>query len=181
MIYRHTIADFAERTVANLQHIDRLNETEAQSGVPVTERGVFPATQLVNSLLGLVVFPKEGYDQHLEDVTLAALVDRGWPVLQVEYPAPACTKKGIHRECTNLKELVRVLRNGISHFNFTFQVDPHGCEISAVRIANRCLSCRQETTAVTLSLADLRSVALSYAESIISRAVEDEGYTRRSL
>jgi hypothetical protein len=164
-----------------LHQIERLDREEESTGVPRDERTTFPVTQLVNSLLGLIVFPKEGFEGHIEDVSLDALVQRGWPSLRIDYPTPQC-KQRPHRQCTDLRELVRVLRNGVSHFNVEFRVDQESREITEVRLANRCRTCKQETTLVTMSVPELKQVAMLYADSIIRRAVETDGYrsTRRA-
>jgi hypothetical protein len=49
--YRDLIVDFAQRTLRNLDHV----QAQARTG----DEGVYPVTQLWNSLLGLIVLPHE--------------------------------------------------------------------------------------------------------------------------
>ena len=74
MEYKDVLADFAHRTLQNLAHIRRLEQEQRDCGVPLECLSAFPVTQQVNSLLGLVVFPKEGYKEHIPNKTLAELV-----------------------------------------------------------------------------------------------------------
>jgi hypothetical protein len=57
--YKKLIRDFAVRTRANLTRIYDLAALE--QGQDPASRTVFEVTQLINSMLGLLVFPKEAY------------------------------------------------------------------------------------------------------------------------
>ena len=52
MIYQDVIRDFAERTRANLRAIERLGTEGVEA---------YETTQLLNSMLGLLVFPREEF------------------------------------------------------------------------------------------------------------------------
>ena len=58
-MYDKLIRDFAVRTRANLTRINDLATVE--KGTDPESRTVFEVTQLINSMLGLLVFPKEAY------------------------------------------------------------------------------------------------------------------------
>lgn len=88
MQYKDVLADFAHRTLQNLAHIRRREQDQRDCGVPLECLSAFPVTQQVNSLLGLVVFPKEGYKEHIPNKTLAELVAEGWPQLSITRPHP---------------------------------------------------------------------------------------------
>lgn len=182
MEYRHQVADFAERTLSNLERIEAVERNELKSGVSPRDVTVFPLTQLIGSMLGLVVFPKERYEDHLPEVSIKELVEnRGWPRLQVEYPAPESCSKGRHLRCEDLRELTRVVRNGISHCNLEFAVEGDTWDISSLRISNICPKCEQETTVVTLTVAKARVLAQKYADIIVETAVQKDGYKRRFM
>ena len=70
------IIDFAKRTRANLEFIEAA-EKDGQS--------VFEVTQLANSLLGLLIFPKERYMDSIPNTPLAELVSNGWPDIKTTY------------------------------------------------------------------------------------------------
>lgn len=161
------LADFARRTLLNLEHIDRLYDEETNCDKLPEERSAFPVTQLINSLLGLVVFPKENYGKSIPDKTLAELIGEGWPRLQIFYPSPACEKEPHnHKRCDSLKELVRVLRNGTSHFNVKFE-NSSAEQIEWVTFSNRCRACKELTTSVRLDVDQVRDIAQRYARLII--------------
>jgi hypothetical protein len=61
MNYEVLVKDFAERTMANLKTIERMH----QDGRPV-----FETTQLINSCLGLLVFPQQTYVDSIPKLSL---------------------------------------------------------------------------------------------------------------
>jgi len=96
-MYNHLHHDFAKRTKANLEYIDSAYE----AGVP----DVYNVTQLINSLLGMVIFLKEGKfvpKAPLEiicgDMNFEVLIDK-------------------NESCKNMKEFLRCFRNAIAHCN----------------------------------------------------------------
>ncbi len=198
MEYKDVLVDFARRTLMNVNHIRQLEQEQRNSGTSLECLSAFSVTQQVNSLLGLIVFPKEGYKEHIPNKTLSELVAEGWPQLHITRPYPRCTAKrrpaiqrvkcddpncscsehqltegelarfqANHRECTTLAQLIRVLRNGISHFNIEFHANSVTREIDFIEISNRCTCCDQITTTVRLSVDDARQVAERYAQIII--------------
>lgn len=175
MEYKDFLADFARRTLTNLEHIRRLEQNERDQGIQPECLTAFPVTQQVNSLLGLVVFPREGYEQHIPDKTIAELLGEGWPKLTITHPNPMCSNKTPrcernHRECKTLTELIRVLRNGVSHFNIQFEADPNSHEITFIEVSNRCTCCNQITTTIRLSTDQVKEIAERYAQLIIKHA-----------
>lgn len=98
------IADFASRTLRNL---DRIQQAE-QDG----ENNVFPITQLWNSLLGLIVMPRERDERLIPETPISDLRTEGWP-LPVEAVGDSDT----------LRDLVRHLRNAVAHGNVRFTAD----------------------------------------------------------
>jgi hypothetical protein len=98
MEYKNVLADFAQRTLDNLCHIRAVEQAQRDAGIPLERLSAFPLTQQVNSLLGLVVFPKEGYRAHIPDKTLEQLVEDGWPYPQIRRPNPTCTATKRHVE-----------------------------------------------------------------------------------
>ncbi len=77
------------------------------------ERGVedlYPVTQLWNSLLGLVVLPRELDVSCIPETLMAQLWAEGWP----RFPTTAGD------EPRTLRELVSHLRHAVAHFNVEF-------------------------------------------------------------
>jgi len=102
MEYKDLVKDFAERTRINLSII----QDEVKSG-----RDAYEVTQLINSLLGLLVFPEQAFIKKIPEIKIDDLKKQGWPIPRV------C---GNYSQVSDLKQLVRYLRNGIAHFNVCF-------------------------------------------------------------
>ena len=108
MYYEDLVRDFAERTKTNLE----LVRTEAKAG-----KNAYEVTQLINSMLGLLVFPQQEFYSNIPETELCALEREGWPIPRV---------RGDYSQVRNLKQLARYLRNGITHFNLRFtETDGH--------------------------------------------------------
>jgi hypothetical protein len=117
MKYEDLITDFAKRTLANLDLVKRA----AIEGHP----DAYEVTQLWNSLLGLIVLPRERDVRRLPRIRLAQLHAGGWPVM---------TTAG-ELQSEDLRGLVGTLRNAVAHFNVKFHANGHG-EIQRVSLWN---------------------------------------------
>jgi HEPN family protein len=112
------VIDFAKRTRLNLEAI----ETAKDNGEDVRE-----FTQLINSLLGLLIFPYEHSSCTIQPTPLQALVnDHGWPEIK--------TSKGKLRENT-LGELARSMRHSFAHCLVEFLSDDKG-NVGSVKLWN---------------------------------------------
>jgi hypothetical protein len=87
MYYQNLIHDFATRTRANLETLKR-----PQAGAPAYE-----VTQLVNSLLGLLVFPQQKFVDDIPKTEISKLEEEGWPIPKI--PAP-------FKQVSDLQQLV---------------------------------------------------------------------------
>lgn len=74
MNYEDVVADFAKRTSKNL---------EALEGIQGQGEEVFEVTQLINSMLGLLIFPREEFVGRIPEKPLTELKAEGWPVPNV--------------------------------------------------------------------------------------------------
>lgn len=107
MNYPDVVRDFARRTRTNLEAID---------GIVATQGDAFEVTQLINSMLGLLVFPQQKYVDNIPKTGLAELAAMGWPIPRV---------RGDFKQVENLNQLIRYLRNAVAHFNIKFVSDRH--------------------------------------------------------
>ena len=112
------VADFARRTLANLDCV----QNEERNG----REDVYPFTQLWNSLLGLIVLPREADLDRIPATPLADLWVQGWPRVTVSV--------GADRTQT-LPDLVIALRNAVAHFNVSFHAGSDR-EITSVTVWN---------------------------------------------
>jgi HEPN pEK499 p136 len=131
------LRSLAERILANLEHIER---DAPKWGEPDQDRSPYPDTQLLTSLLGVLVFPN-----HRTPEALGELI-KGYPELSqiviVRYPVNGAGPVELvgadgERECIDPKTvegLPRLLRNSIAHFNIR-PLESNG-RFSGVRVWN---------------------------------------------
>ena len=67
---RNTVLDFARRTKSNLNEIQHLQIAEQKDG---SKPKYFEVTQLINSCIGLVIFPYEKAFNYLPNIDLQHL------------------------------------------------------------------------------------------------------------
>lgn len=104
---RNTTEGFAQRVRKNLDFIIKKRD-EGQD--------VHEVTQLVISLLGIIVFPwEDGALKHLESLRLSELEAEGWPQWDILLDENHDTK--------TLGKLFRHLRNAVSHRRLKFFSD----------------------------------------------------------
>lgn len=127
---------FALRTRANLEILRSIQcalrkranlETLRSILGQKSDLEIYEVTQLINSMLGLLVFPEQKYIKQIPETPIEDLERDGWPIPEVE---------GTYPQVKNLNQLVRYLRNGISHCNLEFLSDD-GVEITGIRIWNK--------------------------------------------
>lgn len=147
MIYEELIRDFADRTQKNLKFIE--NRAEQEKRRPFDEKQVFETTQLINSMLGLLVFPVENYYEQIPSTRLRELENYGgFPRIQIT--------KG-QNLCTNFKQLVKRLRHGVAHCNLEFTAN--GSEITGLKVWNTDEADRSvKIWVIHLTLNDLREI-----------------------
>ena len=149
MRYEEVIRDFAERTSKNLSMIEQL-QTEG--------REAYEVTQLVNSMLGLLVFPQQNYINQIPETPLDDLKRDGWPV-------PNCQRGP--DEVRNLNQLIRYLRNAIAHFNIEF-IDDGQNQLRLLKVWNENRD-GVKTWEAELSVSDLRGIAERFIGLILSK------------
>lgn len=141
--YKDLIADFAKRTRANLDLIEK----HAANGDEAYE-----VTQLVNSLLGLLVFPRERFMNRIPETPLSELHESGWPRLTITHG---------ETECQTLRELTSKLRHSISHCNLEFIADRKG-ELTGLRVWNTVRAKRNWEAELTLT--QLKTIATKFID-----------------
>ena len=142
MEYKNLVKDFALRTRANLELIRK----EANEG-----KEAYEVTQLINSMLGLLVFPQQEFYNKIPNTPLSELEKEGWPIPEVQ---------GDYPQVSNLKKLARYLRNGISHFNLVFT--SKGQHIDGIIIWNE--NNGETTWKAALKLDELEGIVKKFTE-----------------
>ena len=149
MEYQELVRDFAERTRENLL----LVRNSTHSGGPG-----FEVTQLVNSMLGLLVLPQQRYFDRIPAITIDKLRELGWPeaVLQADIGS-----------VKDLQVLCRYLRNGIAHFNIEFTATAGTLDGLVIWNYPGGDSQSHRNWQVSLSIDDLREVADRFVDLML--------------
>jgi hypothetical protein len=103
--------EFIARTQKNLKAIECLKQKGGE---------VYEVTQLLNSMLGLLIFPKERrlYEK-IQPKSWDTMVEEGWPL-----------PSGDNAHVSDLEELIRHMRNAVAHCKFNLTTDHD--EISSI-------------------------------------------------
>lgn len=144
---RNEALGFALRTRKNLKRID---------DAYAAHDDVHPVTQLVNSLLGLVVIPRERHlVSQLGKMDLEVLVASGWPKWTFEFGS-----------CDTLEDLMRRLRNSIAHGHFEFSSE--STDLNAVTISVEDYKSRGAVLIwrAKISAVDLKDFCLRFIELV---------------
>lgn len=149
MMYESVIRDFAERTRRNLRAIERLRDKGDE---------VYEVTQLVNSMLGLLVFPREEFVEQIPRTPLNELKTSGWPIPRVSEGFPPAA---------DLRELVRYLRNAIAHFNIQFIGDGMN-EIRILKVWNTNPRTQEKTWEAEVGIDELRGISERFVDLLLA-------------
>lgn len=149
-MYEDVVRGFAERTRQNLKVIESLLADGKE---------VYEATQLLNSMLGLLVFPREEYVNRIPETPISELEQSGWPIPVVTDGFP---------QVSHLKDLIRYLRNAIAHFNIEFIGDGTN-QIAILKVWNTRRG--EKTWEAKLSLKDLRGIAERFTALLLGENV----------
>ena len=106
--------EFIARTQKNLRAIECLKEKGGE---------VYEVTQLLNSMLGLLIFPKEKLYKKIQPKNWDMMVKEGWPL-----------PSGDNAKVSDLEELIRKMRNAVAHINIELVND--GNEIIGIRFSS---------------------------------------------
>ncbi|MCO5199447.1 MAG: HEPN family nuclease [Anaerolineae bacterium] len=144
---KEIVQDFAQRTLQNLEFIEQKVKDDPDAEL-------YEVTQLINSLLGLVVFPQQHFYEKVPETPLEKLAECGWPDVKTLAGDPPVA---------HLKELTRYMRNAIAHFNIQFTADenpPH--EITGVKLWNS--NRNGDFWQVQLPIKAVRQIAIGFVD-----------------
>jgi HEPN pEK499 p136 len=163
MEYQNLVIDFATRTKANLEIIERLASQDASliirnSSGELDEEEVeaYEVTQLVNSLLGLVIFPQQRYFEKIPQTPLLQLEDEGWPKPLLNGQLPT--------DLNNLQDLMRYVRNSIAHFNIEFTSN-NDRRINGIKIWNNRRG--SKNWSASLKLEELKVLVAKFTDMML--------------
>lgn len=157
---------FAKRTLKNLNFIKNA----------CAEADVHPVAQVINSLLGLLVFPYEkdkAFLDALPKVELGEASDLSCvcSTLKHHLPVPSLAVVKFER-CKNLREFFRRVRNSISHKGIEFSgADPDSRRLAEVKVTlkDRHRKAPQHDWEISLTAEDLESLSRYVADLVIGK------------
>jgi hypothetical protein len=153
-VSRNNALVFAQHTLQNLEIIERY--------VPI-DSGFHPITQLINSLVGLVVFIHEReFVRHVADLPLSELVGRGWPRVQIDKDED---KK---RPTRALGDFVRHLRNATAHGRISFSSDSRDLTEVRIVIEDYHRGAALPYWAASLTAEELRNLTLKMIDLLLN-------------
>ena len=129
---RTTTLGFAQRARKNLVSVKKAFDSKED----IHWKDVHVVTQLVNSLLGIVVVPRERDREKLRlSKTLKELYDNGWPRWNIPCDIrDTCNTCEKCQETATLDDLIWHLRNAAAHGHFEFVGDPESRYLERVRL-----------------------------------------------
>ena len=148
MEYTNLVVDFIQRTRVNLEFIEQAHRNDPSANV-------YEVTQLINSLLGLIVFPNEQYYINIPETPLSELQEQGWKIPKAS---------GNFKQVQNLRKLMRYMRNAISHSNLEFI--SNGYELTGIRLWN----CNEgnKNWQIEIGLVELREITFRFMNLILN-------------
>ncbi len=148
-IERNTVWGFNERTRKNLKFINAAWDNGSTD--------VHIVTQLITSLLGLIVFPyaeiQERGDTAFKSYRLDDLTAEGWPKWTFKI-----------NQSDNLYDLVWHLRNATSHWGLRFFSDSRKLEEVEIQFSDRLNKDAPYNWRATINAADLQRFVLLFAD-----------------
>lgn len=141
MEYKDLVKDFAKRTLKNYH----------------TYNGDYEVTNLINSSLGLFVFPEQkSFNKISDDWISGKLLNELKTNVESNYDEPI-----------NFKNICKHIRNGISHFHLEIKSDFQK-EITRVIVRDR--NCKTgEEFRIEVSIELLKGLFFEFSEAIINR------------
>jgi len=153
MNYQDLVVDFAKRTAKNLETLRQLKQSQPDAEI-------YEVTQLINSMLGLLVFPKEK-DFKFPCIGFKKLEASGWVIPQPE----------IGHQVKNLSEFIRYLRNAIAHCNLEF-LSGSDNQICGLRVWNKDMNNNGNITwQATLAITDIEKITNKLLETILKKEI----------
>jgi HEPN pEK499 p136 len=146
MDYNNLVSDFIKRTKTNLEFIE-LHKDDSH---------LYEFTQLINSLLGIVVLPRERSFKRIPPIPFEKLIQNDWKL-----PTILTNNYGIN----NLRALIRVFRNSVAHFNIRF-LSNNLDEIDGIIIYNK--RGKRILFEAVFTLQDLREFINKLSETILN-------------
>lgn len=153
MEYKDLVKDFSARTNKNLEFIEKLKTDDSAAEV-------YETTQLINSLLGLIILPKEEQFSKIPTTPLTYLINQGWAI-------PGIIAN--HPKSPDLRSLIRYLRNAVAHFNIEFIADNNSGTIIGLKLWNEPSPGNRDWE-VDLLLIELRDITRRFS-TLLSRMV----------
>jgi hypothetical protein len=164
MEYSQLERDFILRSLALLEQYDNCELTS-----PTEDTGMvlekYETTLLLNCLLGLIVLPRERTRRKIPNCSVSTLQDWG-------LTKNTEIKWGLSRCDVSLPQVVRRMRNSVSHFNIAVLAEERGRgnrEIYAVEFRDINPENHIDTFYMKITVQDLRTFVTKLAQALTSK------------
>lgn len=151
-MYTDFTRDFAERTLKNLDYI----ETSEKKG-----ENTYEITQLINSFLGLIVFPQENDKARVSQVAIDSKI-----IQDLDVCITGNTYTGQYG-AVNLQNLIYHFRNAISHGHIEPYANENG-EIFKIEFQDQNPFKKNEEFRIEVEISLLRKFVRAFAEALIT-------------
>ena len=153
------VAEFIERTLGNLKAIENM----ASEG-----SNVFEETQFVNSIIGLLIFPKENFFNLIKDEMVSPqLLEKVKKDINNNY----LTKQGIPEQ-NNLKNIIKHIRNSTAHGNTMFPKPIKGKQLTEIKFKDTLTDDKTKavyTFSLKLNLKTFHELIIQFSENMIKK------------
>lgn len=144
MMPEEFVRDFAKRTLYNCESL---------------KNGPYEVTQLINSCIGLLIVPKE-----------RSLIEESKISKATAQKLKNCVKNNTYNEELTVTNLIRHMRNGISHAKFEFKAknlpqNDDFLQIESIVIRDKNAKTHEQIS-ITIPIDVLRSLCYEIAEAI---------------
>lgn len=133
---------FANRTLKNLRAIEKMKEKNAR---------VYEVTQLINSMLGIMIFPRERDLTRIPNKSYDELRNEGWPAINTANQ---------FTQVKDLDDLTRKFRNSIAHCNIEFL--NHKKKIVGLRLWNMDRNRINKVWEADLTIQELHDITMRF-------------------
>jgi len=152
MEYKSLVKDFSDRTEQNLMLIEYISNKDSSRA--------FEVTQLINSLLGLIILPQQKFFDKIPNDSIEKAKTNGWLI-----PTPSSK----YKQVKDLSTYLRYIRNGVSHFNIKFVSESE--TIVGIQIWNK--PPRSDINwKINLNIEEIKSITRKFKELIAEYAKE---------
>lgn len=123
-------------------------------------------TQFMNSMVGLLIFPKEVFFNRIRSLSLDKFEENHWPKPEIIlWMGVGSDDPSFKNQRINLRQIIIAMRNSVSHASFNFEST--GQEIEKVTFIDKDRKNVTKRTKITFGTVDLKEFILRFADEML--------------